>query len=172
MNEFELVTYFCILWDASCVNLVVELSNSFSSPILHKINNKMNILFPLLNQFKIFLLDWDFIFESENFFTFNDIFIIFFLPIILRFLEFLLAVVIVNFKIIKSFLLLIISSFQVFKFLLIFIDRHQKSPISLFSRKKFMNHLLNVRVACACSDFLETLFNIVVLFHLVIHFSF
>lgn len=78
-------------------------------------------------------------------------------------------VVLVYFECVKMLTFIVIFKSQLIKLFLVVTYGGQKLCISLLSSQEFRYHLLNIRVTCGCSDLLERLLEIVILFHFVFH---
>lgn len=123
----------------------------------------MDVLFTVVNDLKFFLELIDFVVEQQDFLAF------------LRHAEalagisVLLLAVVVNLKNMKDLLLLVIFLSKFIQFLFVLADGAEKLCVSLFTGKELVDHFLNVAVACGCSYLLESIFQVTVLIHFIIH---
>jgi len=72
----------------------------------------------------------------------------------------------------QSLLFLLIFLAKLIQFLLVLTHCTQKLSISLLSRKEFMHHFLDITIASRRSYLLESIFQMSILIHFIVHFLF
>ena len=144
--------------------LRVKLAGDLGRPVRNLIANKVNVLLTIIDDLVIFLVLCNFIEQLNNL-----------LAVLghgeaLAGIGVLLLAVIVNLQNMKNLLLLVILLPQIIQFLFIFADCAEELRVRLFPREEFVDHLLNITIACRSSDLLECILQMTILVHFVFHF--
>ena len=84
----------------------------------------------------------------------------------------LLLAVIVDLKNMQDLLFLVIFLSELIQLLLVFTDSAQELRVRLLPREELVDHFLHIAIACGCSDFLESIFQMSILVHFVVHLLF
>lgn len=122
--------------------LRVKLAGDLGRPVRDLVAYKVDVLLTIIDDLVIFLVLGDFIEEL------NDLLAVLGHGEALAGIGVLLLAVIVNLQNMKNLLLLVILLSQLVQFLFIFADCAKELRVRLFPSKEFMDHLLNITIAC------------------------
>ena len=151
------------------IELLVNFLNDFGAPVVNLVVYKVHFLVELVSLFFFFRENFNFCIKLIDFLVIESV--VGAIVPVAGFFGGAFILLVFHLELVESLSLLLVIKSQFINFSFIVGNLHEQMGISLLTSHEILYDFVNVRETCSCSNVLESLFNLRMIFHFIFHFS-